>query len=196
VKFGSDDGVNSNSANLYFNFGWHGLFIDANKKSIDRGKYFFKKYPHSWYYQPKFICSKITKANINDLIQNSGIDLNIGFLCIDIDGNDYHIWEAITSVKPDVVMIESYVEFGNIDKVTPYDANYTPTGKQPLNVGASPLAINKLAHKKGYKLIGANEHGFNLIYLKEELISNLLPEVSLESVLKHPSLKEKIKQNH
>ena len=35
VEFGSDDGINSNSANLIFNFGWHGLFIDGNPKSIE-----------------------------------------------------------------------------------------------------------------------------------------------------------------
>ncbi len=35
VEIGSDDGVNSNSANLYFNFGWHGLFIDGNRKALN-----------------------------------------------------------------------------------------------------------------------------------------------------------------
>ena len=43
VEIGSDDGVNSNAANLYFNFGWHGVFIDGNRKSIRRGKKFFNK---------------------------------------------------------------------------------------------------------------------------------------------------------
>ena len=38
IEIGSDDGVNSNSANLYFNFGWRGLFIDGNQNSINRGK--------------------------------------------------------------------------------------------------------------------------------------------------------------
>ncbi|MFD1063856.1 hypothetical protein ACFQ1Q_11425 [Winogradskyella litorisediminis] len=195
VEFGSDDGINSNSANLYFNFGWHGLFIDANKQSIERGKYFFSRYPHSWFCPPKFICAKVKKSNINNLIESSSINLDVGFLSIDIDGNDYHIWEAITCIKPDVVMIETYIEFGNIDKVTPYDENFVPTGKQPLNVGASPIAMQKLAHKKGYKLIGANDYGFNLIFLKEELISNMLPEVALDSVLKHPSVKDKSKKH-
>ena len=49
VEIGSDDGINSNSANLYFNFGWHGLFIDGNPKSIKRGRKFYSKYPHPWY---------------------------------------------------------------------------------------------------------------------------------------------------
>ena len=67
VEIGSDDGVNSNSANLYFNFGWSGLFIDGNSKSINRGKKFFAKYPHPWLYKPTFICARVTRENINQL---------------------------------------------------------------------------------------------------------------------------------
>lgn len=47
VEIGSDDGINSNSANLVFNFGWHGLFIDGNQRSINRGEKFYGKYPPS-----------------------------------------------------------------------------------------------------------------------------------------------------
>jgi hypothetical protein len=72
VEIGSDDGVNSNSANLYFNFGWHGLFMDGNPKSVKRGVKFFNKYPHPWYYKPKFVCAKVTRENVNDLIEGAG----------------------------------------------------------------------------------------------------------------------------
>ncbi len=72
VEIGSDDGVNSNSANLYFNFGWHGLFIDGNPKSIKRGRKFFSKYPHPWFYKPKFVCAKVNRENINQLVSRCG----------------------------------------------------------------------------------------------------------------------------
>lgn len=195
IEIGSNDGINSNCANLYFNFNWKGLFIDADKKNIERGKFFYSKHPNPWNYQPKFVQAKVTRENINELITNSGIELNIGVLSIDIDGNDYWVWDAINCITPDVVIIESYVEFGAEDKVTPYNKDYMPTGKTPLNYGASPLAIYKLAKQKGYKLVGANELGFNLIFVKENLGGDLLPEVSLDSVLTHPSISEKIKNN-
>jgi len=60
-----EDGVNSNSANLYFNFGWHGLFIDGNPKSIKRGIKLFNKHPHPWYYKSKFVCAKVTRENVH-----------------------------------------------------------------------------------------------------------------------------------
>lgn len=194
IEIGSDDGVNSNSANLYFNFGWHGLFIDGNPKSIKRGKKFFSKYPHPWFYKPKFLCSKVTRENINELINKSDINGEIGLLSIDIDGNDYWIWDAIKVIDPKVVIIETHNEFGLNNIVVPYDADYFYPGKHPIYHGASPVAMNNLAKRKGYRLVGANELGFNFIFIKNGLADKEIPEVSVKSVLTHPSVKEGYKK--
>ncbi len=194
VEIGSDDGVNSNSANLYFNFGWRGLFIDGNPKSINRGKKFFNKYPHPWFYKPKFTCAKVTRENINTLIEESGYAGEIGLLSIDIDGNDYWIWDAIKVIDPKVVIIETHNEFGLNNIVVPYDSDYAYPGKHPVYHGASPVAMNKLANKKGYRLVGANELGFNFIFVKNGSGDTQLPEVTVESVLKHPSIEEDYKK--
>lgn len=194
VEIGSDDGVNSNSANLYFNFGWHGIFIDGNPKSIRRGKKFFGKYPHPWFYKPKFICSKVTRENVNGLITKAGYRGEIGLLSIDIDGNDYWVWDAINAVEPQVVIIETHNEFGLHNIVVPYDADYSFPGKHPVYHGASPVAMTNLANKKGYRLVGANELGFNFIFVKNGLAEKELPEVSVESVLTHPSVREGTKK--
>jgi len=194
VEIGSDDGVNSNSANLYFNFGWHGLFVDGNPKSIKRGIKFFNKYPQPWFYKPKFTCAKVTLENVNELIEGAGYCGEIGLLSIDIDGNDYWVWDAITAVDPQVVIIETHNEFGMNNIVVPYDPEYFYPGKHPIYHGASPLAMNKLANKKGYRLVGANELGFNFIFVKNGLADKELPEVSVESVLTHPSVEEGYKK--
>ncbi len=194
VEIGSDDGVNSNSANLYFNFGWHGLFIDSNPKSIKRGVKFFSKYPHPWYYKPKFVCAKVTRENVNELIEDAGYKGEIGLLSIDIDGNDYWVWDAITTIDPQVVIIETHNEFGMNNIVVPYDPNYFYPGKHPVYHGASPVAMNRLARKKGYRLVGANDLGFNFIFVKNGLANKALPEVTVESVLTHPSIKEGYKK--
>lgn len=190
IEIGSDDGVNSNSANLFFNFSWYGLFIDGNPKSIARGRNFYSKYPHPWNYQPTFLCAKVTKENVNQLIADAGYSGEIGFLSIDIDGNDYWIWNALEAVQPKVVLIEVLNEFGMNDIVVPYDDNYVFPGKHPLYHSASPVAMTKLANRKGYRLVGANELGFNFIYVKNGIADDLIPEVSVESLLQHPSNKD------
>ena len=58
VEIGSDDGVNSNSANLYFNFGWYGLFIDGSSQSIKRGRKFFSNIPTLGFINLNFYAKK------------------------------------------------------------------------------------------------------------------------------------------
>ena len=190
VEFGSDDGINSNTANLYYNHDFTGLYIDGNEKALDRGRYFFKRHSNPNVAQPIFKRAMITAENINEIISSSGFSDEIGVLSIDIDGNDYWVWKAIECVSPQVVIVETHNEFGLNDIIVPYDPNYFYPGKHPTYHGASPVAMTKLAKKKGYRLVGANELGFNLIYVREDLIPELLPEVSVESVLQHPSNKE------
>lgn len=187
IEIGSDDGVNSNCANLHCNFGWHGLFIDGNEKAIKRGRKFYSKYPHPWNYSPKFVCAKVLKENINHIIGGAGFNGEVGLLSIDIDGNDYWIWDSLEIVSPRVVIIETHNEFGYEDIVVPYDPNYFFPGKHSVYHGASPVAMRNLARQKGYRLVGANEMGFNFIFIKNGIAETEIPEVSVESLLQHPS---------
>jgi hypothetical protein len=190
VEFGSDDGINSNSANLYFNHEFNGVFIDGNSKAIERGRYFFNKHRNLTGEPPVFVENMITAENINELIKSGGVEGEIGLLSVDIDGNDYWVWKAIDVVKPQVVIIETHNEFGLNDIVVPYDPNYFYPGKHPDYHGASPIAMTKLAKHKGYRLVGSNDLGFNFIYLRNDLLEEVIPEVSVDSLLTHPSNEE------
>ena len=187
VEFGADDGINSNTANLHFNHDFTGLYLDGNEKAIERGRYFYKKHGNPRVANPTFKQAFITAENINQLIKDGGLTGEIGLLSIDIDGNDYWVWKAIDVISPQVVIIETHNEFGMNDIIVPYDPEYFYPGKHPTYHGASPVAMTKLAKKKGYRLIGSNELGFNFIYLREDLANDFLPEVTVESLLKHPS---------
>lgn len=186
LEFGSDDGINSNSANLHFHHDWTGLFIDGNPKAIDRGRYFYKKHGNQKVKNPTFINSMITRENINSLIKQGGLEGEIGLMSIDIDGNDYWVWEAIEVIQPQVVIIETHNEFGMNDIVVPYDPDYFYPGKHPDYHGASPIAMTNLAKHKGYKLVGSNELGFNFIFVQKDLALQL-KEVTVDSLLQHPS---------
>lgn len=193
IEIGSNDCINSNCANLALNFGWSGIFIDADEKLLERGKKFYQKYSPFPQELPKFICAKVMRENINDTIKNGGLQGEIDLLSIDIDGNEYWIWDAIEVVQPRVVIVETMVEYGMRNVLVPYDKNYFFPGKHPLYHGASPLAMTKLADKKGYRLVGCNELGFNHIYVRKGIGENLIPEVSVESTLTHPNAYESFK---
>lgn len=193
VDIGSADGINSNCANLAINFGWHGLFIDGNEHRINFGKSYYEKHPDTEAFPPKFVQAFVQQENINQIIEEQGFSGEVDLVSIDLDGNDYWIWDALSIIQPRVVIIETHVEFGLNNIVVPYDKDYSYPGKHPDYHGASPVAMAKLAKRKGYRLVGSNLYGFNTIYVKQGVGEDILPEVSVESVLSHPRNKERYK---
>lgn len=194
IDIGSSDGINSNCANLAVNFGWHGLFIDGNLANIERGREYYTEHPDTWAYPPKFVHALVQRENINQLIEEAGFAGGVDLLSIDIDGNDYWIWDALEVVESRVVIIETHIEFGMNSIVVPYDKDYSYPGKHPDYHGASPVAMEKLARKKGYRLVGANDYGFNTIYVKNGIGEDVLPAVTVENILAHPRNKERYKR--
>ena len=191
VDLGSNDCVNSNCANLAVHFNWKGLFVDGDKNLIEIGKKFYKKTPNFWSYKPKFVHAFLTKKNVNNIIQTEGFKGEIELLSIDIDGNDYWIWESLEIIQPKVVIIECQLAFGLEEKVIPYREDFKEDVRNSNNYGASALALQKLGKQKGYRLVGANEYGNNLFFIKNGLAEVQLPEVSVESLLQHPFAIEK-----
>jgi len=193
IDIGAGNGINSNCANFAINFGWKGLFIDGNPANIERGRKYYASNPDTSLYPPTFVNAFIQRENINQLIESAGFAGGVDLMSIDIDGNDYWIWDALTVVEPRVVIIETHIEFGLESIVVPYDKDYSYPGKHPDYHGASPTAMEKLARKKGYRLVGANYYGFNTIYVKNGIGEDLLPAVPVESILHHPRNKERQK---
>jgi hypothetical protein len=193
IDIGAGDGINSNCANLAVNFGWRGLFVDGNPLNIQRGKQYYSANPDTVLYPPTFVEAFVQAENINQLIQQNGFAGGVDLMSIDIDGNDYWIWDSLTVVQPRVVVIETHIEFGLNSIVVPYDKDYRYPGKHPDYHGASPVAMEKLARKKGYRLIGANHYGFNTFYVKNGIGEDILPSVSVESILQHPRNLERSK---
>ncbi|HEX8562854.1 MAG TPA: hypothetical protein VF676_07740 [Flavobacterium sp.] len=185
VDLGSNDGINSNCANLLVHFGWRGLFVDADKAVIERGTSFYRKHPNPWNYQPKFVASMITRSNVNSLVSRNGFSGEIELLSIDIDSNDYWIWKEIGAISPKVVIIESQVAFGLQNVVVPYSESINTNVFQPY-YGASTAALCELGRSKGYRLVGSNQYGNNLFFLKSGIAETEFPEIPFESTLTHP----------
>jgi hypothetical protein len=191
VDVGSSDGILSNCANLALNHHWHGLFIDGSAERLAHGKRFYESAPDTFAFPPRFRNAFIQRENINQIIQEEGFRGEIDLLSIDIDGNDYWVWEALSVVDPRVVVIETHVEFGMRSIVVPYDKDYCYPGRHPRYHGASAVAMTKLASRKGYRLVGSNSYGFNLFFVKRGIGDDVLPEVGVETVLNHPSMEKR-----
>lgn len=183
VDIGAGDCIKSNCANLAIHFGWEGLFIDQDNKQLSVGKHFYKNLVKDGR-QLSFDGSEVTPGNINDLIRSYVGKQPVGLLSIDIDGNDYWVWKAVTAIQPEVVVIEAKVEFGCRNLVVPYGPQNHRSVDLMFN-GASVKALALLGQSKGYKLAGANKQGYNLFFVKKK---SPLREVSAELLLEDPQV--------
>lgn len=172
VEFGVEDYLQSNTRFLLINNNWSGIVIDGGEENIE----FIKKDAIYWAHNIKAECAFITKDNINDILLKSGVKNDIGILSVDIDGNDYWVWDAINCISPRIVICEYNSIFGYVAEVTTeYKADFARNKKHYSNIvyGASIAALNKLAIKKGYSLIAGNSAGNNVFFVRNDLLGNL-----------------------
>jgi len=161
VEFGA--GSMSGTPNVKWlvdKFGWKSIMWENRNKNNDSDR---KKYGIS--------ITSVTDTNINDLFKKHKVPVDVDLVVIDVDGQDYYIWEALTW-KPQVIEIEfNTILDVNESKVMHRDIkHYTWRNTNSSYYGASVTALKKLGKKKGYTLIGAC--GRNLFFVLDELVED------------------------
>lgn len=136
VEFGAKDGVDlSNTANLRLNKGWTGLLMDSEPSDHELVK---------WH--------NVVPHNIEALLKHYNVPIDFDYLSIDIDGNDYWVWKAITNWRPRVVSIEVNTHFYPHDAFAiAYNPDHRWDGTSYF--GASLAALYKLGVTRGYVLV-------------------------------------------
>jgi hypothetical protein len=172
VEFGVQNYTESNTRFLLINNNWSGLVIDGDKESVD----FLKQDEIYWRHELTAVAQFVTRENINYIISESGFNGELGLLSIDLDGNDYWIWEAITAIDPVIVIVEYNSVFGSKYAITiPYDENFQRTEAHYSNLywGCSLKALYLLAKRKGYCFIGCNSNGNNAYFIRKDKIGKI-----------------------
>jgi Methyltransferase FkbM domain len=145
VEFGAWDGfLYSNTAALWAKDPtWKAVLIEGDHERYKDLVKNTKKYNvtpiNAWIGISKEDC-------LEAILANNGITQEIDLLSIDVDGNDYHIFNSLKKIKPRVVVCEY-----NPTIPFHYDV-YAPYSKEN-NFGQSVAALKRIAEKKGYKLI-------------------------------------------
>jgi hypothetical protein len=190
VEICAGTGEECNTANLIINHSCYGLLFDGDKKNIEHARKFFSEHRSTEFFPPVCKQAWITKDNINQLISENGFSGTVDLLSLDIDGNDYWIWDAVDIIKPRVFICEAHNICPDNEAITiPYkdefnyksEANYHEEFRS-----ASPLAMITLSKRKGYRLVGCHKYGFNLIFIYGDIGKAYLPEVSLDKISDNP----------
>lgn len=107
----------------------------------------------------------ITKDNIEEIFREYNVPEHFDLLSIDLDGNDYWIWQAIQNYAPRVVCIEYNATFPpDVSWIMEYNPNHMWNGSSYF--GASLRALEELGRRKGYALIGCDFTGCNAFFVK------------------------------
>lgn len=158
VEFGAWDGVHlSNTHNLMQN-GWSGVFIEGSKKRYEDllNTYQDNKGAHC-------VCAFVDfegENRLDSILSKTPIPKHFGVLSIDIDGNDYHIWNSLKNYEPRIVLIE-------FNPSIPPDVPFVQPKDMSVNQGSGLLSLVTLGKEKGYELICATTH--NAIFVKKDL---------------------------
>ena len=189
IEFGVEDFAESNCRFLMMKDNWRGFVIDGNDRNISR---LIKNY-YYWKYDLQAICAFVNKDNIEDLLDQSGFDHDLGILSIDLDGVDYFILSSIAKFKPRILICEFNPIFGPTRKVTvPYDEKFQRFKHHysGLYWGASLSAINDVATRLGYGLIGTNSAGHNAFFIRDDLMKQPLNRMDPERAFNSPTYRD------
>lgn len=172
IEFGVQSYVEANTRFLLEENNWSGMIMDGSTCDMEA----IRKSELYWRYDLYAKDVFITKANINDLLLESGFDEDLGLLSVDIDGNDYWVLKEISVMRPRILICEYNALYGEDCAVTTLyrdDFVRTKAHYSNLHFGASLKAIRMLAEEKGYHFIGVNSNACNAFFVRNDLISYL-----------------------
>ncbi len=174
-------GNGGNSGFLAEACGWGGLMVEASQDRVAKLAVRFGRFGVNT------LSEWVTRENVNELLERQGVTGEVDLFSIDIDGNDYWVWQALTVCSPRVVIVEFNPFFGPTRSVVVrYDPRFDRGRYKavcPYFYGASLSALAKLASELGYRLVLAEPRGANAYFLRAD-VGTSIPACAPERV--HP----------
>jgi len=162
VDVGAWDGIYLSNTYRLVHQGWQGVEVEGD---LNRYEQLFKNMEK---FKVWCVCSMVQAkgiAGLDRLLQNTPVPQDFEVLSVDVDSWDYWIWYYLEKYSPKIVVIE--IDGGYAD-----DEEWIQPEDRPARIrrrkfnGASRFSMNKLAEKKGYRLVC--DPG-NMIYLRNDL---------------------------
>ena len=198
VEMCCGDGAECMATNLILNHGYKGHLFEGSDQNFLNAHAFFKSKKDCLLNQPVITNSWITRDNVNDLLRDAGATGEVDLFSLDVDGIDYWIWDAITEISPRLCVFEIHNLIpGDLSLTVPYSDSFdylAGDGGRHWFRSVSLEAMRKLSAKKGYRLIGAHKHGFNVFFLRNDIAPDIFPEVPIERIQQARWTQEQVKR--
>jgi len=175
-EFGAADGIYSSNTYNLIQKGFWGLAIEYDAALYKRCVARYKPYPDVQVMHGAVLYAS-EEYNLNAWLSKGGLPLDFDILSIDIDSDDYYIWENLREFVPKIVIIEtnSYRDpvVDELPGVATSDYVRDPLilwHKARVAVGCSFMSAVKLALRKGYVPVA---YTGNLICVRRDLVEKL-----------------------
>lgn len=165
VEIGALDGPTDNTL-LLKKTGWHVYQINGEQLT------------------PSIHQAFITAENVNQVLDDLGVPQEPDMFSLDIDYNDYWVWQALT-YRPRLIVVEHNASVPPTESRTvPYDATAGWDGTNYF--GASLLALEKLGKEKGYSLVYVESMGVNAFFVRTDCLTPNLKVLTAKEAYQKP----------
>jgi hypothetical protein len=164
VEFGAEEGVEGNCAALAED-GWSGLYIEADAVK-------FSGLEARWRHRPDIRTrhARVQPHTIEALFEAAEVPRDLDLLSIDVDSNDWYLWDSLVSYSPRLLVIEynASLPLGSrlVRRLDPEDS-WDGTDY----FGASLGAYEALGNRKGYALVHTETCGVNAFFVRRDLLA-------------------------
>ena len=147
VEFGAWDGSHlSNTRNLISAAGYSAVLMEAETSRFAALRAAYADTPRVIALNRRIGFG--ADDGLDAILRETPVPATFDVLSIDIDGHDYHVWEAALAYRPKVVVIEYNPSIPDI-------VEFVQERGSQANQGSSIRSICALAKRKGYELVSA-----------------------------------------
>jgi len=144
IECGALDGVHGSNLRQFILDGWSALLIEADGSAFER---LSKNYAS--YEKVQCVNTFISfsgEHTIDILFEKFGVPKDCDLFVLDIDGNEYHIWDSMEKYRPRLMVIE-------FNPTIPNEVSFVQPRDMRIQQGSSLRALSELAEKKDYMLV-------------------------------------------
>jgi hypothetical protein len=158
VEFGAWDGVSlSNTRNLIKHKGYSAVLIEGNAER-------FAELQRNCAQDTNTVAIKTfvgfeNHNNLDHILGTTPIPRDFDFLSVDIDGNDYHIWQSLSLYRPKLICIE-------FNPTIPPEVRFVQPRHPFVSQGSSLLSLVDLGKEMSYELVSVST--YNAFFVRSE----------------------------
>jgi len=163
VEFGAWDGIYAtNTRRLIAEAGYRAVLIEGDEKRVADLR---RNYAGNSSVYPIHRYVRLEGADrLDAILASTPIPKDFDFLSIDIDGNDYWVWDSLKEYQPKIVAVE-------FNPTIPNEVDFVQKKDPSVNHGCSVSSLVRLARDKGYELTCVLP--FNAFFVRADLFQSL-----------------------